>query len=209
MTFYYDNVPHSGTVYARRTATGTPSWMDQLSIQRVVIDSSMCEYGQDGREFQYLFCGLSAVTNFEGLTNLRTGKATSFYQMFYKCKSATELDVSRFKTSKVSNFECMFRDCDKLETVDLSSFSSASATSCSYMFNGCYSLTTIFARPAFDLSSINSVYTFTGCSKLVGGNGTKATSSLERYMRYQHIDEPGNPGYFTFKPYTGCCVIVR
>ena len=209
MTFYCDAVAHSGTVYGRKAATGYPSWMNLSTIQRVVIDSSMRVYGQGGSGFQYLFCGLSAVTNFEGLTNLRTANATSFYQMFYGCRSAMALDVSKFRTAKVTTFESMFRGCSSLKTVDLSSFSNESLSACAYMFNGCSSMTTIYARPPFNMTHINSSYVYTGCSKLVGGNGTTADPGLVSYARYSHIDEPGNPGYFTLKPYKGGCLIIQ
>ena len=208
ITFYDDAVAHVGTVYARKALTGTPSWMNLTTVKRVVIDSSMRAYGQGGDGFQYLFCGLSAVTNFEGLANLRTGNATTFYQMFYDCRAVTELDVSKFKTSKARIFESMFRGCASLTTLDLSSFSSEAVTGCAYMFNGCYSLTTIYARPALDMRQINSPYIFTGCSKLVGGNGTKANATLQYYAQYTHIDEPDDPGYFTLKPYAGSMIIL-
>ena len=209
ITFYCDKNAYPGTVYARAAATGYPSWVNLSSIRRVVIDESMRDYGQDGDGFQYLFYGLSAVTNFEGLANLRTDNAKNFTKTFYGCSSVLDLDLSKMKTSKVTTFEEMFSGCSSLVTLDISSFSRGLGDpGCKFMFRGCSSLTTIYANAAFDLNGVSGNYMFNSCNSLVGGNGTTYSSS-HTDPSYAHVDVPENPGYFTLKPQAGLCVILR
>ena len=208
LTLYYDSVLHSGTIYARKAATSGTSWAN-LPVKRVVVDSSMKEYGQGGDGFQYLFKGLSSVTNIEGTANLKAEKATNLTQMFNDCASLTRLDLSTFKTPLVKHFGDMFYGCSSLVELDISGFRSSVAIGCGNMFRGCSKLVTIYAHSGFDLSSASGDWMFNGCSKLVGGNGTTVTSGLRDYTPYAHVDEPGNPGYFTLKPQAGLCVILR
>ena len=212
MTLYLDNVSHEGTVYARKAATGFPSWSNLSTIRRVVIDSSLRTggFGSNGDGFQYLFYKLSSVTNIEGLSNLKTDKATNFTEMFYECSSLESLDISSFRTPLVKHFGEMFRYCSSLKTIDMSRCTCPAAVGCAYMFNGCTSLTTVYVRADFDFKDVsNDDYMFTSCGKLVGGNGTKVTSGLQHYRTYAHADVPGNPGYFTLKPLKGCCLFFR
>ena len=214
MTFYCDDIAHEGIVYARKAATGYPSWASVTNILRVVVDSSMRtnRYGDGGDGFQYLFYGLSSVTNIEGLCNLKTDKATNFTQMFARCGALTELDLSSFRTPRVRYYGEMFRYCSSLRTVDISRFTipSEASVSCGYMFNGCAALTTIYTRADLDFNDVSQDdYMFTGCNKLVGGNGTKAITNIQHYKSYAHVDVPGNPGYFTLKAQTGCFLLIR
>ena len=213
MTLYCDNSNHEGIVYARKAPTGFPSWSNLDTIRRVVVDSSMRinRFGDGGDGFQYLFYGLSSMTNIEGIANLRTEKATNFTQMFYTCRALTELDLSKMKTPCVAYFGEMFRYCNNLRVLDMSGFSRGNVdVSCGFMFNGCTKLTTIYVNSRFNLvNTTYDNYMFTGCNALVGGNGTKAQPSIIHYANYAHVDEPGNPGYFTLKPKNGSCLIFR
>ena len=213
MTLYCDNVAHEGVTYARKAATGYPSWANLTNILRVVVDPSVRanRFGEGGDGFQYLFCGLSSVTNFEGLANLKTDQATNFTQMFSGCRAVLGLDLSSFRTANARHYGEMFRYCSSLETVDISRFTvSANVQGCAYMFNGCAKLKTIYAQAAFDLKDVaGDDYMFTGCAKLVGGNGTTAISNVQHYRQYAHVDAPGNPGYFTLRQIDGTCVILK
>ena len=62
-------------------------------------------------------------------------------------------------------------------------------------------ITTIYASDLFAISSVtNSIAVFSGDKKLVGGSGTKYSSSNITDATYAHIDRgTSNPGYFTYK----------
>jgi len=209
MTFYCNDVAYDGVVYARKAATGGTTWGNATNILRVVVDRSMRTYGQGGAGFQYLFQGFSSVTNIEGLANLDTSAANNFTQMFKGCRSLVELDLSTFKTPNVKNFGDMFNGCRSLVTIDISRFSSASVTGCGGMFRDCPNLKTIYASASFDLSSATTdSWMFSGSSSIVGGCGTTVVGG-EHQKGYAHVDVPENPGYFTLKPQSGLCVILR
>ena len=60
--------------------------------------------------------------------------ATSCYDMFYGCKSLTQLDLSNFTTSNVISMKSMFDNCKALTQLDLSNFNTSSVTDMSSMF---------------------------------------------------------------------------
>ena len=202
LTLSWSNDSPVGTVYLRKSMTGYPTWHGNSSFKRVVIDPSMSAFGLEGNGFQYLFSGLSGVTNIEGLANLDTSHAKSFYQMFRECSALQSLDLQSFRTENVKDMGHMFYGCSALTELDISAFSSAGVTTCAEMFRGCSNLKTIFALPDFDLSALSSTWVFWSASKLVGGNGTKYDSAHGNTPEYGHIDEDGNPGYFTLKMQT-------
>ncbi len=210
MTFYCDADAHGGVVYARQAPSGFPSWSNLSTVKRIVLDRSMQSYVPQGDGFQYFFYGLSSVTNIEGLSNLRTRNGKKFHNMFYNCRSLTELDLSRLRTTNATHFGEMFMGCSSLRVLDISRFSSPAGVSCGSMFRGCSSLVTIYANRDFRLGNGGSTdYMFNSCVNLVGGCGTKAVTVLQDYSAYAHVDEPGNPGYFTLKPLRGCCLFFK
>lgn len=79
--------------------------------------------------------------------------ATSCYDMFYGCKSLTQLDLSNFTTSNVISMESMFDNCKALTQLDLSNFNTSSVTDMSSMFWGCESLTQLDLS-SFDTSKV-------------------------------------------------------
>ena len=154
------------------------------------------------------------------LSTFNTSSLKYMYNMFSNCQSLEELDLSSFDTSKVTNMEAMFWQCEKLVYLDLSSFDTSQVTKMngvvdipdSYspnmgivksnggMFYGCKSLITIYASPLFVTTNItDSSNMFFNCKSIVGGWGTKYSSS-NTGKEYARIDEyNGNPGYFTAK----------
>ena len=159
-------------------------------------------------------------------SNKKIPLVKSCFQLFYKCSSLQEIDMSYFDTSSVTNMGYMFADCDmldtlnlsafnttsvtnmgcmfarskKLETLDLSSFDTSKVTDMYWMFFDCSSLKTIFAGNGFDTSNVtDSTWMFDSCGHLVGGAGTKYSYG-NNDKTYARIDGgPSNPGYFTRK----------
>ena len=54
--------------------------------------------------------------------NFNTESVTNMKGMFYKCKSLTEIDVSKFNTEGVTNFQEMFFGCINLNYLNIRSF---------------------------------------------------------------------------------------
>ena len=130
------------------------------------------------------------------LSNFDTSKVTNMSFMFSSSK-ATTLDVSNFNTSKVTNMSSMFSST-KATTLDVSNFNTSKVTNMDGMFYNTKAKT-IYSSDKFVTNSVTRSYNmFLGAYSLVGGNGTKNTSSYID-KTYARIDTDSTPGYFTLK----------
>ncbi len=121
--------------------------------------------------------GYNARTwNVKGLSSLNTSKVTSIWKMFaYAGRSATpfELDLSGWNTSNIEDVNRTFENACRIKT--------------------------IYVGDGFNTSKVTDSYNmFYGATSLVGGNGTKYSSS-HIDIDYARIDTPETPGYFTKK----------
>ena len=119
-----------------------------------------------GDYLNYLFDGLSNVTNIQNLNYLNTSKTTRMMYVFRNCSSLQSLDLSSWDTSKVVTFTAMFNGCRSISNLDLSTFDTSSAHSYYMMFNNCPALKvlnirgfgkngTTSAYDMFDASNVN------------------------------------------------------
>ncbi len=145
-----------------------------------------------------MFVSKAKLTSIE-FDNFNTNNVTSMSYMFYDCSSLTSLDVSKFDTSKVTDMSAMFYNCESLTSLNLSNFNTSKVTDMSAMFNVCSKLTTIYVSSSFTTDKVTlSNQMFYRCNNLVGGNGTKYSSSYID-KTYARIDTSSTPGYFTLK----------
>ena len=169
LTIYYDDLRDSreGVTFDMYKNSYFPAWYDTeyvKSITKVVFDSSIVNYRPTC--LSYLFYGCSLLNEIDGILLLNTRNVTKMSEMFCKCSSLTNLDLSNFNTSNVTDMSGMFCGCSRLESLDLSGFDTSNVTKMEWMFGGCSSLTSL------DLSSFNTsnvTYTdgmFSGCSSL-------------------------------------------
>ena len=77
------------------------------------------------------------------LNMIHTSKITDMNNMFYKCTSLKNLDVSRWDVSNVKDMFCMFSVCKSLETLDISGWDVSNVKDMSNMFCNCESLETL------------------------------------------------------------------
>ena len=176
LTFYYDTKSEqkNGELYDNLTrANADDKWgAHKLDIIRVVFDSSFANATPTSTA--YWFNGCTNAEEIVGLEYLNTSKVTSMYSMFNaigkNSKKMTTLDVSGFTTGKVKNMGSMFKNNT--------------------------SLTTIFVGEGWTTESVtNSTNMFSSCSKLVGGDGTKYSSSyVDKTRAYA-----GRGGYLSVK----------
>ena len=147
-----------------------------------------------------MFCSCSRLTNLD-LSLFDTSEVTNMNNMFQKCSSLTTLRLgAKFDTSNVTTMISMFENCRSLTSLDLSSFDTSKVTNISWMFQWMDNITTIYASDLFAISSVtDSIAVFSGDKKLVGGSGTKYSSSITTDATYARIDRSGSPGYFTYK----------
>ena len=134
-----------------------------------------------------------------------TAKVTNMYSMFASAgKSATTWDIGNlggWNTSKVTETGNMFAsagyNADTFE-LDFSGWDLSNVTNMNGMFYNCRKVSAIYASSDWNHSGLSSSSMFDGCTSLVGGNGTKYSSSNVT-ATYAHPDTSGNPGYFTYK----------
>ncbi len=104
----------------------------------------------------YLFHNFSKLTEIENINLLDTSNVTNMGQMFFRCSSLTELDVSNFNTSNVTNMYGIFSNCEKLTSLDVSKFNTSKIKNMSYMFQNCGSLTSLDLSN-FDTSKVTNM----------------------------------------------------
>ena len=159
MTYYYDDqrfaregitVRYNPESY--NPENSRPLGNNSESVMKAVIDESMKQ--AEMTDMSYLFSGLEAMTEIEGLSNLITDKVTDMSYMFNDCMALTSLDLSAFNTGNVTNMSHMFLACMALTSLDISSFNTSNVTDMSYMF-GCPALKEL------DLSSFNTANVIT------------------------------------------------
>ena len=173
-----------------------------------VTDMDMMFYSSKATALDLSNFNTSNVTDMRGmfsysqvaelnLNNFNTSNVTNMAAMFAWNKIVT-LDISSFKTSNVTDMTSMFNG-SQATTIDVSNFDTSDVTKMSYMFYNATNLKTIYASDKFNTDNVTSSSNmFTGCTNLVGGAGTKYSSSNPTDKTYAHIDGgTSNPGYFT------------
>ena len=125
----------------------------------------------------FVFCNFSKLISIEGLEYFDTKDVTSMYDMFYKCSSLTNLDVSNFNTSNVTSMLGMFYNCSSLTSLDVSNFDTNIVTNMSGMFYNCSGLTNLDLRN-FDTSSVTNMENmFMYCTNLINLNVSSFNTS--------------------------------
>ena len=151
------------------------------------------------QKMDWMFSRCENLTSLD-VSSFDTSNVTDMQSMFRRCDLLPAIDVSGFITSNVTTMEYMFYSCKTLTSLNLKNFVVSKVASTEWMFNSCSSLKTIYANSSWNLSvNTNSTSMFYGCTSLVGGNGTKYSSSNVD-KTYARPDVSGTPGYFTSKP---------
>ena len=144
LTFYFDNITHSGTTYDVFAANsdGTPKWIsNNENTTSVVFDPSFADVHPTTGQSWFAYCNI--LTSITGLEYLNTDAMTNMNYMFDGCKLLTSLDLSSFDTANVTDMSAMFENCSGLTSLNLSSFNTANVTNMSYMFQNCSELTSL------------------------------------------------------------------
>lgn len=177
------------------------------NLRKVVIDSSVREYRP--KTLNSLFANFKRLESVEGLENLVTDSVVDLGLMFFQCELLKSVDLSSLNLPSVKYLYEMFYGCTSLETVGLQGLGTQDEMDLSGMFDICYNLHTIYVGTSWVPDSIKhslapSSSMFYGCSSLVGGAGTKCSSSNVT-IEYARVDGgEDNPGYLTLdtpKPY--------
>lgn len=82
-----------------------------------------------------IFYLCKSLTEINGIENWNTENITNMRYLFENCNAITSLDVSKWKTSKVTSTVNMFAYCNLLDNLDLTGWDMGANESCTYMFN--------------------------------------------------------------------------
>lgn len=131
----------------------------------------------------YAFRDFTSLTDIVGADKLDTSFVTTMNQMFFKCKSLKNIDVSTWNTSSVTNMFGAFRACTSLEVLDMSSWDVSRVTTMASLFqsspnNGLMKLKSIGDVSGWDTSKVTSFNSmFSYCANLEHLNISKWNSS--------------------------------
>ena len=159
-TLYFDCADYlilPGSTYNGQTVTGVWKGDDALAGTYRSELHNKAEKIEFNENFQHvttgesigIFSNMGALKTIVNIQYLNTDNMTTMTQMFYQCKSLTQLDLSGFNTSNVKAMNQLFHSCSKLTRLNLSGFDTSKVTDMAEMFYGCSSLTNL------DLSSFN------------------------------------------------------
>lgn len=159
------------------------------------------------KDMQGMFQGCSALTTIYGIEKWKTPSLGGSIEdnldnMFKDCSSLTSLDLSGWNTSGVSKMNYMFSGCSKLVTLNLGGWDTSAATDMEGLFENCSKLTTIYVGNGWTVEHLYIFaenILFANCTSLVGGKGTRWSSSHVD-KSYAHIDALNYPGYLTEVP---------
>ncbi|WP_420324102.1 BspA family leucine-rich repeat surface protein [Lactiplantibacillus herbarum] len=188
MTLDADGVLHlSGGSFGSSVGDDTGGWIAKTLTDNGYSPTNVLKIVIDGRittgnvsSYNYLFAGLTNLTNVDGLANLDLSNVTSLEYLFNGDSQLQQIDFGQQDFSKVQSFKGMFNQCSSLTNIaGISQWKTTSVTDISQMFKGCSQLVALDLN-GWDVSQVTKmVATFNGCSKLVTLNVTDwNTSSL-------------------------------
>ena len=159
-------------IFAPSDCTGIFSFYNRFNITAEVRISNLIKINFNGNfntsnvtEMDEMFRRCSSLTNLD-LSSFNTANVKTMYDMFSGCKSLATLDLSNFNTANVINMGGMFDECPSLTSLNLSNFNTSNVEIMSYMFSDCSSLTNLYISN-FDTSNvIEMVSMFKNCSSL-------------------------------------------
>ncbi|MBR0490810.1 MAG: BspA family leucine-rich repeat surface protein [Clostridia bacterium] len=103
----------------------------------------------------YMFYGLRALQDMDGLNTIDTGNVTTMESMFEKSDTIASLDLSYFSTKNVVDMQKMFQDAKGITSLTFGNgFDTANVTNMSNMFYGCTSLASINFGNSFNTRSV-------------------------------------------------------
>ena len=164
------------------------------------IDVSTWDVGSVNT-FELMFDDCHALKELD-IANWDVSSATSFHGMFRYCISLKEIELSEWNVEKLNSALGMFVGCGSLTSLDLSGWNTANLVKTGQMFSKCGNLKTIYVgKDIWNMESVtDSANMFEQCEALVGGKGTKFSSSNPTDKTYARIDGgESNPGYLTEK----------
>ena len=196
--FSFKNAKNVSHMFAGTCTINTINFSDSTILYSLLIyDLNSIE------DFSYMFSGSTGLMDIPFSTTndaLSFKNAKNMSYMFDGCSNIRSAKIVDWYTPNVTNMSYMFRGCTLMLFADIANFIIDNLVNTSYMFDGCTTLQKIFTKSSADwnksskLSSSSNM--FRNCTSLVGGNGTRYSSSNVN-KAYARIDKDGQVGYFS------------
>ncbi len=133
--------------------------------------------------FKYLFAYTECINSIFFKTFTRNN-ITNMSNMFYKCSTLTESNLSNFITVNVTDMSYMFTECSSLKKLNLSRFDTHNVTNMKWMFQGCHSLTELNLT-SFNTNNVTDMSNmFAQCRGLIKLNLSKFNTNNVTTMKY-------------------------
>ncbi len=143
----------------------------------------------------FAYCSKLTVID---VSNFDIQKVLKMNWMFYECTNLTTLDLSKLKTDIVTDMGAMFYNCNNLTILDLRGFNTVNVTDMGHLFYKCKKLTTVLIDDNWSTDAVTtSGYMFSQCSSLIGSDGTKVGSIINK--TYAHADAGGYLTKYAYK----------
>ena len=185
LTFRYDddwnNQPNSVYKYKLNTGYDQPGWIeDGKKFKRVVFTSSFADY-RPTSTYEW-FIEQNELTEFSGMSYLKTNYVENMSYMFRGCSSLTSLDLSSWNTGEVTNMSYMFYECSGLTSLNVSSWNTGKVTYMTGMFGGCKKLSSLDVSRWNTGEVTNMKKMFYNCSGLTSLNVSSWNTSKVEIM---------------------------
>lgn len=130
---------------------GSPTILNKMfygcgKLQKV--DAEFLDTSQVG-DANGVFCNCLKLEEIVGIEDWAMGKATTIQDLFAKCETLKQLDLSTWDVSNVKNMQGVFQGCNNIENIKMVNWNTENVTNMMQMFYGCGALTEL------DLSNFN------------------------------------------------------
>ena len=146
------------------------------------------------------FLGLTSLSTLDLGDHFDTSSVTDMSYMFRYYAGSDLVLKGNWDTSHVTNMAYMFAGNYRVKSLDLGSFDTSNVTDMTNMFSNMNLLETVYVSNKWTTANVTSGDSmFNGDTKIKGSKGT-VYNGAHTDVSYAHIDEVGNPGYFTALP---------
>ena len=179
----YDGYAWAGDDAMHTSQMKTAPWLQyNTSIEKVIFTSSFSTARP--QSLYSWFVGCTNLTSVQGLEYLNLTDTYEMRNLFYKCTSLEEIDLSPLNTSNVQYMGSMFYGCTSLTSVNFGAINTSSVLSMERMFQGANKLESV-DMSRLNMSEVTNLSRmFSECTALKSVKFPKFTKSALTDMSY-------------------------
>ena len=180
----FEGINHLKEVYINENKQNSTEYRYYFTRTNNIVELI---WDDDITNCQNMFYKCTTITEIN-LSNFNTSQVTSMSYMFEGCSSLISLNLSNINTSLVTSMSNMFKSCSSLTSLDLIYFNTSLVTSMSSMFEGCTGIKSLNLSN-FDTSRVTDMSSmFNGCSDIKSLNLSNFDTSLVSSMSSMFVE---------------------